>query len=67
MPPTGDTSERAGVYRAPCCDEEVELQRGQRFPVCSRCEKPANWTFIRPLDHKKAPAFRGRPVEQPRM
>lgn len=67
MPPTGDTSERAGIYRAPCCDEEIELQRGERFPACKRCYQSATWTFIRPIDIRKTAVLEAGRGEKPHL
>ena len=50
MPPTGDVSERTGIYRSTCCNEDMTVGRGERFPFCKACQKAVTWSFIRPCD-----------------
>jgi hypothetical protein len=59
MAKTGETNERAGVYRfaghpdgSTGChltsdEKEIPLAAGERFPPIRSCGKPATWTFVR--------------------
>ena len=50
MPSTGETSTQPGIYRSDCCDYEINLGEGERFPFCRGCMKMAEWTLVPPTD-----------------
>ncbi len=47
---SGDTCERDGVYQtASCCQSELKLPKGAKFPVCPGCGKAAVWVMTQPV------------------
>ncbi len=50
MPNTGERCSQSGIYQSDCCDYEITLSNGDRFPFCRGCMKMADWTRVRPTD-----------------
>ncbi len=51
MPSNGDVSERFGVYKTICCDAEIVIGVGVRFPDCPNHRKlPTVWKPLPDVD-----------------
>ena len=48
MPSTGSTCQTSGIYKNDCHAKEIALSKGETFPPCAHCKRPANWTLKTP-------------------
>lgn len=40
---TGEKCYRAGVYTCPLCRQTINMDVGDTFPPCPKCEKGVDW------------------------
>jgi len=45
---TGHPCPQSGVWRSDCGHREIALSVNETFPPCGGCNRPVNWTLIRP-------------------
>lgn len=47
MPFDGDVCNKLGTYKNGCCDQEVVVAEGAKFPRCrNHPNKPTEWKFL---------------------
>jgi len=49
MPLTRDLNKQAGVYRSQCCNYDIALIKGEKFPFCIACHAETRWQSVRPV------------------
>ena len=49
MPLTRDINKQAGVYRSQCCNYDMALIKGEKFPFCMACHAETRWQPVQPV------------------
>jgi len=47
MAQNGDINEKFGIYKSVCCDAEIVIAEGKKFPECPRHpNRTTEWTIV---------------------
>jgi hypothetical protein len=51
---TGTKSPQFGIYQAVCCDYEIVVTEGARFPDCPEHKRSTEWELVAVIDRGRS-------------